>query len=418
MNHRRISKKVTTGLAAVTTAGLVGAGLLIGAGTSSAAAALDLKYACTFPLIDVQPVEVHIDADIPDTITAGVPTGQFNIVALTKLNEDTTTGLKLVKVATIEGTAIAHAHITAPGFDTDLDVPVTVEKTAIPASGGFTVKATGKTPSLKFPTPGHIKITVGALDLNITAKKADGTLASIPPSNPFDAPCALDPAGQNNVLKEGEILPGNGSTTPPPPPPPPSSTTPPPPPPPSSTTPPPPTSTTVKPPPGTVKYGYNLKGKSNLKNMTGDVPLSGTIDATLTLSTQQFVADLKLNQTTANLTIMGFLPVVSKIAFENVGQTSGSIDSQGVLKSTSKLTIALPQVNLFGFPISQSPDCKTVTPSDINLSSGGEFDVIAGGKLTGTYSIAALKGCGSFNDYISMFAASAGNTINMDLTAK
>ena len=416
MNHRRISRKVTGGLAAVTTAGLVGAGLLIGAGTSSAAAALDLTYGCTFPLIDVQPAEVHIDADIPDTITAGVPTGQFNIVALTKLNEDTTTGLKLVKVATIEGTAVAHAHITAPGFDTDLDVPVIVEKTAIPASGGFTVKATGKTPSLKFPTPGHIKITVGALDLNITAKKADGTLASIPPSNPFDAPCALEPPTQNNILKEGEILPGGGSTTSPPPPT--SSSTTPPPPTSSSTTPPPPTSTTPKPPPGTVKYGYNLKGKSNLKNMTGDVPLSGTIDATLTLSTQQFVADLKLNPTSANLTILGFLPVVSKIAFENVGQTTGSIDSAGTLKSNSKLTIALPQVSLFGFPISQTADCKTVSPSDIALSSAPDFDVIAGGKLTGSYAISALKGCGAFNDYISMFAAAAGNTINMDLTSK
>ncbi|MGH3861216.1 MAG: hypothetical protein ACRDSQ_16750, partial [Actinokineospora sp.] len=105
------------------------------------------------------------------------------------------------------------AHITAPGFDTDLDVPVVVEKTAIPASGGFTVRATGKTPSLKFPQAGPIKITVHDLLLNITARKADGTLASIPPSNPFDAPCAQDP-GQNNVLKEGQILPAPSTTTP------------------------------------------------------------------------------------------------------------------------------------------------------------------------------------------------------------
>ncbi|HVK25818.1 MAG TPA: DUF6801 domain-containing protein [Actinokineospora sp.] len=209
---RLTKKKTAAAMVALTTAGAVATAMVLTAGSSAAAAALDLNYSCTFPLIDVQPVKVHINADIPDTIQAGVPTGAFNIEALSTLNEDTTTGLKLVKVATIEGTAVSHAHISAPGFDTDLDVPVTVEKTTVPASGGFTVKATGKTPSLTFPTPGHIKITVLDLELKITARKADGTLASIPPSNPFDAPCTQDP-GQNNVLKEGEILPKPGPTT-------------------------------------------------------------------------------------------------------------------------------------------------------------------------------------------------------------
>ncbi|SDI79187.1 hypothetical protein SAMN05192558_11245 [Actinokineospora alba] len=407
---------MTAVLASVTTAGLVGAGLFIGAGTS-AAASLDLNYGCTFPLIDVQPVKIQINASIPDTITAGVPTGEFQIEAISTLNEDTTTGLKLVKVATIEGTAMSTAHITAPGFDTDLDVPVTVEKTAIPASGGFTVKATGKTPSLKFPQAGPIKITVHDIVLNITAKKADGTLASIPPSNPFEAPCVQDP-GQNNVLKEGQILPGGGggTTTPTTPP---STTNP------TTTTQPPVTTTTTKPPVtttpgggGTVKYGYTLAGKSNLKNMSGDVPLKGTIDANLTLATKKFTADLVLNPATANLSIMGFLPVVSKVEFVNERQTTGSIEADGALKSNSLLTIKLPQVSLFGFPISQSADCKTVTPSDINLQSAADFDVIAGGQLTGTYTIAPLKGCGSFNDYISGFAASAGNTIAVNLTSK
>ncbi|SDP69360.1 hypothetical protein SAMN05192558_11249 [Actinokineospora alba] len=206
MTQRKLKpRRLAAVLAGLTVTGLVTTSLFVSAG-GAAAAELDLNYGCTFPLIDVQPVKVHINASIPDTITVGVPTGEFTIEALSTLNEDTTTGLKLVKVATIEGSAISTAHITAPGFDTDLDVPVTVEKTAVPASGGFTVRATGKTPSLKFPQAGPIKITVHDLMLNITARKADGTLASIPPSNPFEAPCVQDP-GQNNVLKEGQILP-------------------------------------------------------------------------------------------------------------------------------------------------------------------------------------------------------------------
>ncbi|HVK23214.1 MAG TPA: DUF6801 domain-containing protein, partial [Actinokineospora sp.] len=213
MTHRRARpRRLAAALAGATLVGVATTTLLVTASGGATAATLDLNYSCTFPLIDLQPVKVHINADIPDTITAGVPTGKFTIEALSTLNEDTTTGLKLVKVATIEGTAISSAHITAPGFDTDLDVPVVVEKTAVPASGGFTVRAVGQTPSLTFPSAGPIKITVHNLTLTITARKADGTLASIPPSNPFDAPCTQDP-GQNNVLKEGQILPKPNPTT-------------------------------------------------------------------------------------------------------------------------------------------------------------------------------------------------------------
>ncbi|WP_436497852.1 DUF6801 domain-containing protein [Actinokineospora sp. HUAS TT18] len=213
MTHRRARpRRLAAALAGATIVGVATTTLLVTASGGATAATLDLNYSCTFPLIDVQPVKVHINADIPDTIQVGVPTGKFNIEALSTLNEDTTTGLKLVKVATIEGSAISHAHISAPGFDTDLEVPVTVEKTAVPASGGFTVRAVGQTPSLTFPTAGPIKITVHDLELKITARKADGSLASIPPSNPFDAPCTQDP-GQNNVLKEGQILPKDPTTT-------------------------------------------------------------------------------------------------------------------------------------------------------------------------------------------------------------
>lgn len=82
------------------------------------------------------------------------------------------------------------------------------------------------------------------------------------------------------------------------------------------------------------------------------------------------------------------------------------------------MIVKLPQINVFGFPIGGGVNCQTVSPADINLKSGANFDPLAGGKLTGTYTLPALKDCGGFNDFIGAFTAGPGNTIDLTLTPK
>ncbi|MBP2330560.1 chitodextrinase [Kibdelosporangium banguiense] len=167
----------------------------------------------------------------------------------------------------------------------------------------------------------------------------------------------------------------------------------------------------------TIKYGYTAAGSSFIKAANGTANLAGAIDAELDLATGNYTADLTLNPTTGEFKILGFLPATAKIEFEQAGKTTGSLTG-GVLTASSKVTVKLPQISVFGFPISQSADCKTATPSDINLTSGPNFDPLAGGKLTGEYTLAALKGCGFLNDIISALTAGPGNTIQITLTPK
>nr|WP_157529345.1 fibronectin type III domain-containing protein [Kibdelosporangium sp. MJ126-NF4]CEL22975.1 Chitinase [Kibdelosporangium sp. MJ126-NF4]CTQ90114.1 Chitinase (EC 3.2.1.14) [Kibdelosporangium sp. MJ126-NF4] len=167
----------------------------------------------------------------------------------------------------------------------------------------------------------------------------------------------------------------------------------------------------------TVKYGYTLAGSSFIKAPNGTTNLTGGIDAELDLATSKYVADLTLNPTTGAFKVLGFLPVTAKVEFEQAAKTTGALTG-GVLTSSSKVQVKLPQVTVFGFPISNSPDCQTVSPSDIALKSGPNFDPLAGGKLTGEYALAALKGCGGLNDFISVFTSGPGNTIDITLTPK
>lgn len=75
-------------------------------------------------------------------------------------------------------------------------------------------------------------------------------------------------------------------------------------------------------------------------------------------------------------------------------------------------------MSVWGFPIGGGESCQTVEPAVIEMTGEG-FDPFSGGTLsTDNYTLPALEGCGSFNDWISAFTAGPGNTISMDLTAK
>ncbi|MFC5287376.1 fibronectin type III domain-containing protein [Actinokineospora guangxiensis] len=166
-----------------------------------------------------------------------------------------------------------------------------------------------------------------------------------------------------------------------------------------------------------IEYGYDLKGKSTIKAANGTVSLAGGIDADLDLATGGFTADLALNPTSGRFRVFGFIPASAKIQFVAVERTTGSL-AGGVLTSTSTVTIKLPQVSILGFPIAQSPQCQTKDPATIPLRSKPNFDPLAGGTLTGTYTIPALRGCGVLTSLISALTTGPGNTIEASLTPR
>ncbi|MFD9960824.1 fibronectin type III domain-containing protein [Amycolatopsis sp. NPDC058986] len=169
--------------------------------------------------------------------------------------------------------------------------------------------------------------------------------------------------------------------------------------------------------PPVVKYSYNLTGKSQLKKLAGPIDLRGGINAAITLSNGTFDADLTLNPTSAHFTLWGFVPVNARIEFAPAGKTTGTL-KDGVLKSTSSVTVKLPRITVFGFPVSANPSCQTKTPARIPLESKPGFDPLAGGKLTGSYTLPPLQGCGSLNDLVSGVASGPGNTVEVNLTPR
>ncbi|KOX24796.1 fibronectin [Saccharothrix sp. NRRL B-16348] len=169
--------------------------------------------------------------------------------------------------------------------------------------------------------------------------------------------------------------------------------------------------------PPVVRYGYRLTGSTRIKAANGTVALTGGIDAALDLSTGAFDADLTLDPTSGRFRAFGFVPVKARIEFAQAARTTGTV-AAGKLTSTSSVTVKLPHITVLGIPVSTSPDCRTRTPASIPLASKPGFDPLAGGTLTGVYTLPPLTGCGPLTGLISGVTSGPGNTIEVTLAPR
>ncbi len=177
---------------------------------------------------------------------------------------------------------------------------------------------------------------------------------------------------------------------------------------------------------GGVEVAYGLAGSTHIKKAYGDVSLSGAIDAVLDLATGMFTADLSLVPTSGSFRILwGWKLVTAEadIEFEPVGETTGTLATDGTLSADTEMYIKLPSVKMkmFGLPlpVGGGDECRTSEPVSISLQTpeGQTFDPLgAGGSLAGTYDLPPLENCGGLTDLLNVFMAGSGNTINLSLT--
>ena len=409
------------GIAGMATAGAVA---VLGSGNTAGADPISkvLDYTCVYPIVGSQNLHLTINTDIPKVITTNTPTGKIQVSATAVINSDTVDGLNTINAAMISGTAKAAVSIQSPDGSLPLSITTTFPMANVPASGPLTVVATGSAPSLSFTNTGPLTITMGNLTLNVQAMQPDGS--AVTGIDLSAVPCTID-AGQNPVLATGTVVgPGGGTPTPvvtptpaPVTPTPVVTPTPAPVTPTPVVTPTPAPGTPTPTPGGTINYKFGLAGSTLVKASNGTAAIKGSINATFTLSTKAFVADLVLNPTSGNFTAFGFLPVSASFGFKQVGQTTGTL-ANGLLTADAKMYVTFSAFNVFGFfPIGGGAGCQTATPADIVLKSTSSFfNPLQGGPIAGTYTLPALQNCGFLNDLISSAAAGPGNTISANLT--
>lgn len=201
---------------AVTAVLFVMAGLMPLSAADSASAAsssVQLSYTCDFPVIGGRPMTATVEWDTPASVPVGTATPVLPISVAGVVTPDIAVDLRLLGAVGLDGSVEADVAVQAPPNATVPEsVPLSIPRTAIPASGSLTVPARGTTPALRFAQPGHAQVTVGAVSMHLDSYAVGGALV-----RSFDVPCRLD-AGQNAVLASFDITvaPPVGSTQTPP----------------------------------------------------------------------------------------------------------------------------------------------------------------------------------------------------------
>lgn len=317
-----------------------------------------LSFTCPFPLIGLQRLDVEVKASFE---VPSAPGGTFTTADLTvavTVPDKSTRGLALVGAASIEGTASAGVTLANGSLTLPLGLPLTVAKTAVPASGAFTTHATGTVPPVQLPNAGRTTLTIGDFSTRLTPKKADGSFTGL---GSFTSDCTLD-AGQDPVLLSFDL--------------------------------------------GASPRDYGVTGTTTVKALGASAPVTGSFTG----------FSPAFDRTRAEFKVFGFVPGTADLQFSPDGPQTGELTGDGFV-AHARLALVLPQVTLFGLPVADA-GCRASTPIPVDLRTGSGFTPAAGGPLAGSYAIPALTGCGAFTAYLSSLIQGDGNTFAVTLAAR
>jgi hypothetical protein len=161
---------------------------------------------------------------------------------------------------------------------------------------------------------------------------------------------------------------------------------------------------------------YALTGTTFLKKLNTTVNLgSGTLAATVDLTTGASSSTLTLPPATASVKEFGLIPVTATTEMVQNGPATGTANlSTNTITSTASVTLKITNLTIAGLNVPVGGSCQT-TPFSVTLSSGPGFTVSGGGPISGGYTIPAFHHCGLSTLLINLTIPGSGNTLNLTL---
>jgi hypothetical protein len=167
----------------------------------------------------------------------------------------------------------------------------------------------------------------------------------------------------------------------------------------------------------TTKVTYKVTGSTFIKAPNFTLSLGpGRLVSRVNLKTGKLTARLSMPDATGSFTQLGIVPVTATTQFINDGPTTGRVNTTtGAVRTKSKITLRLVSLTVAGVPIAVGNSCQTKSPALVRLTSQPGFNVLAGGNLSGSYTIPKFSGCGLAQILINLTIPGSGNTITLTL---
>lgn len=175
----------------------------------------------------------------------------------------------------------------------------------------------------------------------------------------------------------------------------------------------------------TINAVYPVSGSTYINATQSTLDLGpGTLSSVIDLSSTgiTITGNVSLPPSTGSFNALGIVPVTATVDLVPVGETTGSLVSggltDGVVSATSQFTIKITSLVAAGLPVPPGPDCQTIVPATITVTSPSDFNATLGGTLTGTYTIPDFANCGLLGietPIINALIPGPNNTISLTL---
>ncbi|MFD1860390.1 hypothetical protein EHW97_14935 [Aeromicrobium camelliae] len=171
----------------------------------------------------------------------------------------------------------------------------------------------------------------------------------------------------------------------------------------------------------TINVDYDVNGVTQIEKTGSSITLGPAVMHSRVEDDGSFTGDMELPGTRTEFKVIGFIPVTADVNFTPTGPTTGQLTRVGrqrTLASTSSYYVRLSNIKASVFPLFAGQNCRTVDPVVIpaNTPEGEFFDIAAGGRLVGEYSIGDFQNCGLNTWLINLLVPGGGNTVELNLT--
>jgi len=165
-----------------------------------------------------------------------------------------------------------------------------------------------------------------------------------------------------------------------------------------------------------VNAKYAVTGTTFIAKLNTTANLgSGSLAATVDLTTGASQSTLTLPPATVSVKEFGFIPVTATTEIIQNGTAAGTVNfAANTIASTANVTLKITSLTVAGIGLPVGNECQT-TAFNISLSSGPGFTVSGGGPVNGSYTIPAFHNCGLNTLLLNLTIPGSGNTINLTL---
>ncbi|TNC52276.1 hypothetical protein [Mumia zhuanghuii] len=172
----------------------------------------------------------------------------------------------------------------------------------------------------------------------------------------------------------------------------------------------------------TLGLEHDAVGTSYIKSTGSTIGVGPTtLSTNLNVDNGSFTGHMPLPGTRTKFEVIGFIPVEADVAFVEAAPIQGQIslvDQNTPVTSTASYYIKLSNIKIVGLPTFTGPHCRTKNPVTIpaNTPAGGNFNLLEGGTLKGTFTIGDFQNCGLNTWLINLLVPGSGNTIDINVT--